>query len=426
MTSFTLTMIDKDTREKDSFSETLDLLRDLIPARYLNRPIPIFFHGALLARVESGVFSNTGVTLQCRFQSDAIQWQSGASARLMDGAYPVRARKSRAYPVNPDAAPDGIPSGILDGADQIPLGLPPLEVPSGTPMEARPAYLPFENEGAALARLDFEPVRSLRDHFVLILKGFTQTFNLDQTLDTADLFDFAQKGQQVLPLGDASIVLEGMQRQGSYIVLVAHGEDADGGRVEIQIEAELLARDLQNGEVSIAGTCASKKEGADILFYIGAQTGIRLTPDDIQLKIKRISVQNMEAAARIDLAALENTPSANLEQARLALEDAFNRRLAYQSGEITRSEITGFSEEILSDTGLMGSYTPSALPGKARYQSQTGLLSVERDHIQAALLERWEWECDDDPKSAGFFRAHRVRAVRDAAGGWIIQSDEIL
>jgi hypothetical protein len=276
--------------------------RRMMPARYINMPVDISPEGKGTVLIESAVFTNTGSTLQIRFQNksdNGVNITPETRITMMDGAYSVPSR---------DPA-DGLYSDTL------------LE---GDAYEARPAYTNFQDEGVTLARVDFEPVRGLNDDITLSVKRLNRLDSPQITLNTADLFDFAQKGSKELMFDYFNLIIEGMQTQGDVIALVMHGEDSETrNRVEVQASVELHAKDRLGYDIIIRGECKSGPKGTDVRFKVGDNPVIKMNPELIQLKFNSIETVLNDIIATLKLSELDSKPSVKRRAAKDELENMF-------------------------------------------------------------------------------------------------------
>jgi hypothetical protein len=289
VTGFTLNIRDTENNQSQTLAFSLKD-RKMMPAKYINRPVDISPDGSGSILIESAVFTNTGSSLQIRLSDksdEGINITPETRISLLDGAYSVLSR----------SPPDGLYSNISRGLDS---------------RDAYPAYTEFQDEGITLARVDFEPVRSLDSNITLSVKGLYRSISPRMTIDSADLFDFARKGVKELPLDDFNLIIEGMQLQGSVIALVMHGEDSEThDRIEVKASIDLHAKDQSGGDLIIKGDCKSGPRGTDILFKVGSNPSLNIDPQLTRIKINSIETVSPDINVVLKLSELDSEATEN-------------------------------------------------------------------------------------------------------------------
>jgi hypothetical protein len=338
-------------------------------------------------------FSNTASTICLRFtqtSGGALRLGEGFSATLTDGASPLFARS--------------------------PAWEPPIQYSKNAP----PATLSFNEESIVFARFDFEPPRSLDGTLILGLHSLFVSHSPDSVMDTEDLFGFATKGPQTMSLGDHLIVFEGMQRQGRYIVLVLHCETSSGDRVEVQLDSELIGAGPAGDEMIFEGRCLSGPQGADVLYEIGASSPIRLSAEDIKVRLKSFRISVPDLAIPLDLSKMPASVSEERLAAEARLEQSFLMRLRYKSKRLGLSDVAGFTPGALTQESLLPLYEP--VGSASEYSAQTVVACITGGVLRGGVNE--EWRSTGPGKGLELKKRHRIKAVITKEG-WIITKDEL-
>ncbi|MCL2707986.1 MAG: hypothetical protein FWF03_02595, partial [Defluviitaleaceae bacterium] len=212
--------------------------------------------------------------------------------------------------------------------------------------------------------------------------------------------------------------------QGNLIVLVFHSENPEGERVKTVMEANLII-ETDSGFISVPGRCLSNSEGSDVLFNIsgvmGEINGIPLTRYGVEIISLQYEIPRL--TMNLDLSRAKNEPSAKKVEAELAVWEAFISRLDYKSGMIGFEEITGFTEEILNDRGLMRNYAQNNSEGVPMGAAQiVGGVFAEGNKFLAVVDE--EWVLFNKGAEEYFARTHKIIAELKS-DGWVIIEDII-
>ncbi|MDR1641708.1 MAG: hypothetical protein LBT59_18610 [Clostridiales bacterium] len=370
------------------FSPAYSSLKSLV------KPVPFSGSGGSI-EVIGADFSNTGSTLCLQIkQAGALEYDISESSHLslFEGVSPLFARSQ---------------IGKVAATMQI---------------KAYPSLYHFPENRMILARMDFEPLRSLEGTVTARLSSCVLDYSPDTAISAVDLFDFANKGSLEKNMGDYTLVFEGMQRQGPYIVMVMHCDSDTGERVETKLDASLLCLDESGEEVIFDGKCISKKEGADILFEIGSNPSISLDPGTMKVHLKHFSLALPDLSATIDLSQLETEIDPEVAKAKKTLEDSFVRRLRYKTGTLGLSDITGFLPDILTREDLLELYTPLKASSPSN-TAQAIVVSTSGGILLCGVNERWQTVVDKRELSATI--RHKVKAAK-IDNRWVVTEDEIL
>jgi hypothetical protein len=360
----------------------------------LAEPVPFSGSGGVV-EVAGADFSNTGSTLCLRIkQAGALEYDISESsyASLHEGAAPIFARSQ--------------------------IG----KVPSSNQIAAYPSVYSFPENKTILARVDFEPVKSLEGALTVKLGSLVMSYAPNTAIIASDLFDFANRGSLEKTMGDYTLVFEGMQRQGPYVVMVMHTDSFSGERVETKLDASLLCEGLSGEEVIYDGKCISKKEGADILFEIGSNPPISLDPGTMKVHLKTFTLNLPELTATLDLSQMETSIDPDRAKAEKTLEDSFARRLRYKTGTLGLSDITGFLPDILTQEDLLALYKPLKASSPSN-TAQAVVVSPSGGILLCGVNERWQAIVGEKELSATI--RHKVKAAK-IDGNWVVTKDDVL
>ena len=277
--------------------------KDMMPARYINKPINISPGDGDGIYIDSAVFANTGAKLQIRLPYGAdggIIVTPDTQFSLSDGAYAVLFRNAA--------------EGLYYNTDG-----------GGKPQSSNIAYMAFQDKNMALARADFDPTRSLDGNITFGVKSLARVFYPRMTMASADLFNFAAAGAKTVPFEGINLVIEGMQHQGGALALVMHGEDTGAGaRMEVKADVDLLAENVNGEGVTYHGACRSGPRGTDIMFAIGSPPAVNLDPARIQVRINSLQYAIGDINAYINLSELDTEALPERKAAQAALEGSFD------------------------------------------------------------------------------------------------------
>jgi hypothetical protein len=381
------------TQEAVTFFYRFEELPTMVPSIYLNEPVSLFESGGMDFYIDHARFDNAGSEIFYRFNSD------GGTGEIRFG----ESNDSRSFM-------------------QVTEGIHPLPGMTVNPAEAR-----FDEQGVILGKLNLAPVRNLRSNLEITLSDLFYRFPMPRReIDMAALFA-RRPEEQVFHVRGHQLALEGMAMQGDYIVLVLHGRDGENNRLETRIDATLTVK-TADGAVTLAGENLSGSGGTDVLFdllpYRTQLFGIplsqyRLTIHAVEYKIPRFTVN-------LDLSNHMSTPERRLEAAERVILDAFVSRLRYKSNEIPRGEITGFSDDVLSNRALMRQYTPTGAEAAPMYAAHIVSSMLMPDNTLIAVVED-EWIVGIGSGEMSHLRqTHKVVAERTAGGTWLVVRDEVI
>jgi hypothetical protein len=359
---------------------------------YYNDPIEILEESGMELRINHAVFDNASSQIHYSFNS------TGGTGELRFGDYTN--------------------SSFMQASE----GVHPLVGMTVNPAEAR-----FDRQNTVLGVLNLAPVRRLTSNIEITLNGLYYRFNMHQyEIDMPALFA-RRPEEQVFRVKDHQLVLEGIAMQGNNIVLVLYGKDDSDKRVETRIDATLTIQ-TSDGVIVLEGVNYAGSEGCDVLFDI---TPYRRRLSGIPLSQYRLNIQAVEFkippfTVNLDLNQCYESPTRSMELAERHVWESFYTRLQYKSYEITRAEVTGFSNEIMNDRSLMRFYTPVGAETVPMYATHiiTGMITPDGNNYIAIVED--EWVSGEGGDMIYMRHTHQVIMARTTGGGWVIVSDIIL
>lgn len=283
----------------------------------------------------------------------------------------------------------------------------------------------FADEKSILGRFDFGPVKNLDSPLRITFKNLYKIYTLDRNIPAADLFMNEPENEISISLqNDYDLKLERMGWQGSYLVLVFHTEDKNKKRTEVDMDADLLIY-TNDGLLEFKGDCMSGINGSDVLFDTSEYENVayKASTSNVFLRINSALVKHPNISVPIE------PVKKGLSKERNALtsfiKDSFEKRLSYKSGELTQSELTGFSEKIMKRRSLMDFYTPKNEANKTIYAAHIISYSINKDHALAYVQEIWKSVDTKGLITEEYIRSHQVKVQIDR-NEYSIVSDEVM
>lgn len=243
-TGFTLYIIDNFTGELATKEYTFDG-EAIAPGIYFNTPVALYGNTAeTQIYLNSALFSSSGSTL-------SIALKNTASSRIVFSSDIYRS-----------------PFALRHMGGHI------------VPINNSPTYYEFESSELTLFRMDFSPLRGLFGEVEVIFEGMYLEHSPRLQQNAQSLFVASENRQIRLDFDSHSIIIEGMQRQGSFIVMPLHGLQLTNyvqqeteeyipvfERVATTVDVTLVGRNA-NGEVRIPGQVLYDARGTDVRFDI--------------------------------------------------------------------------------------------------------------------------------------------------------------
>ncbi len=301
------------------------------------------------------------------------------------------------------------------------------------PTKKSPDIFVFEN-GDILGRMDFEPLRNVKSTVNVSFNNLFKTLELNQDIDIAPLFSDTPEAQKTITVGDYNIVLERAGIQGDNLIVVLHAEDTplsarvnqkDIDRTEVQLDAEIIVSMVDGNAVSINGKCRSIKQGSDMIFSLSGQGSlVRYSPPEgFTLRIKSAMFKIDEAPIQLDLGVNGGNLPGNISSALKSVTNAFEQRLACKAGQLSISELTGFSGDVLNDSVLMNNYKPIPDLKDSAYSVEVLAYSINQSEMYAVLSETLHGS--NEQKEIAFSRTHKIVAFW-MEGGWVVVEDNLI
>lgn len=160
------------------------------------------------------------------------------------------------------------------------------------------------------------PIGSISGTVNINFENIYRITETSATINPSQLFIENGENEITYISGDYTVVLERLGKMGPYFVLVLHGEDEDGERTEVQIEAELNFVTSSGEEISIHGMNNYGNLGTDIVFDSKEYANKNLKISDIaSLDIKSTKVKVENISRKVDLSSIAGSNDMKSEAA---------------------------------------------------------------------------------------------------------------
>ncbi len=292
----------------------------------------------------------------------------------------------------------------------------------------------FIKDNLLLLEGNYTPLSNYNGILKIVMSNIYKIYDINKEYNTRDIL--LKKAMIELKLDDYTLVIEGMDKRDDMAVLVYHvsndlyGKSVDstnneqGGEVEdaskLQesikkskqiyyeqpyneprllslLDAEII---ITNGEwegdiIKVKQTYVGQ-QGGDLVFQDNRLEG--LTSRDFEVRINKVKIKDAEYHAEINLDYIRESEHEDdyVEDAISDIKKAFDKRLSFKSGEITKSKITGFEKSILIRPDFNEYYSPHDLVSKAYYGSNIVSTAVTGNIVHAIVVEEWRGKKKDE------------------------------
>lgn len=244
-----------------------------------------------------------------------------------------------------------------------------------------------------------------------------KSYKIDKELS----YGLAQKGTK-LDLGDYTLTIEGMQKQGDMAVLVMNTVENNfvpkaeatppppitkytetenintNFKMEIEkinntpnvyslLDIELVTFDGLGNEIASISPYKinANDKGTDIVFKSDVLNSVA---QNFKFRVNNLNIRDEKYVAYIDLSEYKDDRTKDeFEKAVFEIKEGFESRLAYKAAIVPRSEIVNFSDEVLYDKELMSGYVPKNLSQPATYSANVIIRSFREDQVYAIVEE---------------------------------------
>lgn len=219
-----LTITENSTGEEVKFAIRFDTVISVPTVSYLNDRTTLKIKDDITVNLEGGVFSSAGSTIYYTIHSD-----SNDSLYFND-------------------------ISIIQGGNNL--------------LQERHLTYKLENENYSIARVDFAPVRNIDGNINVKFSDVYRAHRVDLEVPLQNLFRNTVNDQITIPAGSNTLVLERIGRLGDNYVLVLHGLNEEGERIETRLNATLRYENYEGQEVILQGTTRSGARGSDMRFNV--------------------------------------------------------------------------------------------------------------------------------------------------------------
>lgn len=310
----------------------------------------------------------------------------------------------------------------------------------------------FEDEKAIVAELSFEKLKSLGSKITIGLRNVIYRYELNRKLDLNALLLDKKTPDNAIDLGKHTLSFEGAKKYSDLVVLVAHSvdkeyespkatvaegtdeygrpteivippkeEEKEPDRVETIIDAELVLTQADGKKVTIKGEPKHTRIGTDILFK---QEGIgKYSSRNMVLTVKTVDIKGEGGEIEIDLSKQPNVQKEGSTANVKFIEDNFNDRLKYKSGELVLSQVTGFSDKVINDKKMQEIYRPKNVEARSSYAVEVDTFAEYEGEFLCIVSE--EWTGVENGERVMYRAKHKVKLI-EGYGEKLIIEDEII
>ncbi|MCL2399755.1 MAG: hypothetical protein FWC91_08450 [Defluviitaleaceae bacterium] len=386
----TLYIQDRNSNEKISYEFLLEGGPGFPAASYVNNFVPLFDGESGLENqimIANAVFSNTSSEIVYLIQEDP----SGRTVAFEREGIVLRDGSRRLEPNRPTPVEFTFPTQNL--------------------ILGRATYGPMLNL-VSTARIDFGDM-------------FASAPMPSHNIDISALFRDTPEDVQIVQVGDYTLVLERMGVRGTLVILVMHGLDEDGQRMQTELDIDLII-ETDSGSITISGQNHSMGQGTDIVFDATGRGITTINPNHVRLDINAFNVLATDVSVPLHLDQQSLRPSQNRITVESSIRAAFASRLSYRLENISFSSIRGFSFDVLYNRATMRHYTPISLPEGtiALYDIQILAGAFYGDDLFLAIVEE-ELAINENGTITTLHTTHQI-VSQLIEGQWVIIENRIL
>ncbi len=399
---FTLTILDTNSSDIVEYTIVLNSHPEFLPPKYLSNSVQLNYNQDMQISLENATFSSSGSIIEYRLHwKDNLNklrmgWQGISSSELVT----LKERNINIYPTK------NYPNMYL-----------------------------FQDDNTILGRMDFEAVKNLESTVDINFKNLYLEKNLNQRIDlTKILFSSKQSKEQIIPMDNYNIIIEGFRDFGDDCIVVYHVEDtlnlSTENRIETLLDGELIISDDSGVEVVLDGKCRAKQEGGDFTFNAkDAKDFIANLKNKVYiLNLKRAGVKLPDETIRIDLSTIdETTIQMDKKEVKDFVVEAFKKRLAVKSGEADIEELkTYFEPYILKDDIIIRDYLQNETFEETPQYSSHILNMGKNDKGEYLVVVQDSWKGNTGVKEIYFYRTHKIIVQKDNDNFIIIEDNTIV
>ena len=245
-------------------------------------------------------------------------------------------------------------------------------------MKKYPAMYSFNNDKLILSRMDFNSIEDLNNKVYFSFENLFKAYPINRDVLSTSLTGTNKKENYSFDVGNYKIVIEGLGFFNDQVVLVLHGEDKNikfqkdkpnANRVEVRLDAQVVATTSAGVEIILDGKCTSAQYGTDMIFPITDSNRdliYGMGAGNIKLRIASALVKiDDNIKFEFDLKDAKTENDTVKEKACDDIVDAFEKRLAYKSGEKSVESVIGFDEKLKKKGDILAEYAPVKITEKA-------------------------------------------------------------
>jgi hypothetical protein len=265
-----------------------------------------------------------------------------------------------------------------------------------TPLTNENAKVYFEEFNLLMGVATFGPVLNLEGNVDVIFHGLTYYYPFPEVhVVPEQLFGRDQDDPLPVETGPFTLFLEGMEQQGTYVVLAMHGLNENNRRAVTNLDITLRVT-LDDGSlidmpgIVRAAPLDALNVGTDVLFNM-APYGNRLREIHISnysLVINWVEYDVPSVSVPIHVTRFHNMKHTRRHAAELAINEAFRGLLAHKSGEVLPENIVGLSDALRNSNELFNDiFAAEEFDGRAVYVSSVSTGDLVSNYEYLAIVE---------------------------------------
>ncbi|MCL2355541.1 MAG: hypothetical protein FWC70_00085 [Defluviitaleaceae bacterium] len=234
-----------------------------------------------------------------------------------------------------------------------------------TPLTNENAVVYFEEFDLLMGSVTFGPILNIESDVEVHFSGLSY-FMSEPVVKIApsQLFGNDQWNPIPVPVGDFTLNFEGMMQQGSRVYMTMHALNEGGRRVPMNLDISLNVR--TDGEsISMPGRTNVYVRGTDVIFnmqpYLMRLRDVHIS--EYYFVVNSLDFELPSVVVPVNVTRFNNMPRLRRYEAERAVTETFLSLLEYKSGELSRENLVGVS----NDSELLSFFAPARFEGRAMY-----------------------------------------------------------
>ncbi len=170
-------------------------------------------------------------------------------------------------------------------------------------------------------------------------------------------------------------------------MLIEATDDVSFNQIAVRMDAVLISKDDKGEEFEVKADCKVGVGGTDVVFEDERLKG--KSYNDMKIIVNNYSTVEDGFKKGLNLQYVQTIPKNTDEEFKTFVKESFRSRLKYKSKEITKSYITGFSENVVTNFLSSGLYVPVDTMTTAYYSVNLHGFGIEGNEYYAIVDESW-------------------------------------